>query len=109
MTGTLDKLATYYRGLLLPPASPANGVAITEAQLDGWERAPAASLGTAWSEAARAMEMIERHFGRGDRIADTAAARGVDPGVLDRLQRFADRVTSARQELAREEVRSMRR
>ena len=54
--------------------------------------------------------MIERHFGRGDRIADAAAARGLDPAVLERLQRFADRVTSARLELAREDVaRSVKR
>ncbi len=86
------------------------GQHLTAAQLAGWERAPAASLGTAWSEAANAMRMLERHFGRADRIAETPPARGVDAGVLERLQRFADRVTSARQELALEQAaRSLKR
>ena len=48
--------------------------------------------------------MIERHFGRGDKIAETVAARDLSAGVVDRLQRLAGRVTAARQELAREEV-----
>ena len=110
VTGALDNLSAYYRGLLVPPTSPANGIAITEAQLLGWERAPAASLGTAWSLAVGPMRMIERHFGRVERIADAVVAHGVDAGVLDRLQRFADRVTSSRQELAREDaVRSVKR
>jgi len=100
VTEALGKLAAYYGGLLVPPTSPANGVAITEAQLAGWERAPASSLATAWSAAAKAAGMIERHFGRLDRIAETDAARGVDPGVLTRLQRFSDQVMSARQEMA---------
>ena len=110
VTGALDRLAAYYRGLLVPPTTPVNGVAISEAQLAGWERAPAASLATAWSPAADAMTMIERHFGRGDRIAETAAAAGVDASVLERLHDFADNVTAARQELALEQAaRSMRR
>mgnify|MGYP006915257590 CR=1 FL=1 len=110
VTATLDRLKAYYDELLVPPTSPTNGIAITAAQLAGWERAPAASLGTAWSEAANAMRMLERHFGRADRIAETPPARGVDAGVLERLQRFADRVTSARQELALEQAaRSLKR
>ena len=110
VTAALGRLGAYYDGLLVPPTSPANGIAVSEAQLAGWERSPAASLGTTWSEAANAMRMVERHFGRADRIAETTAARGLDPGVLERLQRFADRVMSARQELALEQVvRSIKR
>ena len=60
--------------------------------------------------AAKAVGMIERHFGRLDRIAETPAARGVDERVVERLQRFADRVTTARHEMAKEEaVRSWKR
>jgi hypothetical protein len=96
--------------LLVPPSSPANGIAVTEAQLAGWERAPVANLGTAWSEAADAMRMIERHFGPADQLSETLAARGVDAGVIERLQRFVDRVTLARTELALEQaVRSLKR
>ena len=110
VTGAVDRLAAYYRGLLVPPTSPANGVAISVAQLAGWERAPAASLATAWSPAADAMTMIERHFGSCERIAETAAAAGVDASVLERLQNFANIVTAARQELAQEQaMRSVRR
>ncbi len=64
---------------------------------------------TAWSPAADAMRMIERQFGQGNRIAETAAARGPDASMVARLQRFSDRVTAAQQELAREESRSRRR
>ncbi|MGE0854135.1 MAG: Ti-type conjugative transfer relaxase TraA [Hyphomicrobiaceae bacterium] len=110
VTGALGRLAAYYDGLIVPPSSPTNGIAVTEAQLDGWERAPAASLGTAWSEATNVMRMIERHFGRAERISETPASRGVNADVIDRLQRFADRVTSARKELALEQaVRSLKR
>ncbi len=110
VTGALGRLAAYYDGLLVPPSSPANGIAVTEAQLAGWERAPVANLGTAWSEAADAMRMIERHFGPADQLSETLAARGVDAGVIERLQRFVDRVTLARTELALEQaVRSLKR
>ncbi len=110
VTETLGKLAAYYGGLLVPPTSPANGVAITEAQLAAWQTAPASSLVTAWSEATKAVDMIERHFGRLDRIAEPPAARGVEPSVLDRLQGFADRATAARQGTAMEQaVRSWKR
>ena len=110
VTGAMGRLAAYYEGLLVPPSSPTNGIAVTEAQLAGWERPPVASLGAAWSEAANAMRMIERHFGRADRISETPAARDSDAGVVERLQRFADRVTSARTELALEQaMRSMKR
>jgi hypothetical protein len=104
VTEALGKLGAYYGGLLIPPPSPANGVAITEAQLAAWQSAPASSLVTAWSAAANTVGMVERHFGRLDRIAETAAARGVDRGVIDQLQRFADRVTSGRQEMVLEQA-----
>lgn len=108
VTGALGRLAAYYDGLLVPPSSPTNGIAVTEAQLDGWERAPAASLGTAWSGAANAMRMIERHFGRAERISETSAAPAIDAGVIERLQRLADRVTSARKALE-QAMRSLKR
>ena len=73
VTEALGKLAAYYGGLLVPPTSPANGVAVTEAQLAAWATAPASSLVSAWSDAAKAVGMIERHFGRLDRIAETPA------------------------------------
>jgi Ti-type conjugative transfer relaxase TraA len=104
VTEALGKLAAYYGGLLVPPTSPANGVAITEAQLAAWQSAPASSLVTTWSAAANTVGMLERHFGRLDGIAETAAARGVDRGVIDQLQRFADRVTSGRQEMVLEQA-----
>ena len=110
VTEAFSKLVAYYSGLLVPPTLPTNGVAITEAQLEGWERAPAANLATAWSPAASAMRMVERHFGRVDRLATAVAAQDIDAGVLERLQRFADRVTAARQDVARDEaVRSRKR
>jgi Ti-type conjugative transfer relaxase TraA len=104
VTGALQKLTDYYSGLLVPPTSPANGIALTEAQLAGWERSPPANLGTAWSRATEGLRMIERHFGRTDRLAETAAAHGMDQGLLGRLQSFTDRVVAARAEVALEHL-----
>jgi hypothetical protein len=109
VTAAFDKLARYYRGLLVPPTSPDNGIAITDAQFAAASVAPAGSLGTAWSSSANLMTMIERHFGRLDQIADTPAARGIDLVVLDKIQSLANRVTDARAVVAREETRSIRR
>ena len=104
VTGALQKFTDYYSGMLVPPTSPANGIALTEAQLAGWERSPPANLGTAWSPATEGLRMIERHFGRTDRLAETAAAHGMDQGLLGRLQSFTDRVVAARAEVAQEHL-----
>ena len=106
---TFDKLARYYRGLLVPPTSPDNGIAITEAQFAAAANAPAGSLGTAWSSATSLLKMVERHFGRADRIAETPAARSMDAGALEKIQGFADRVSAAQTVVAHEHSRSPRR
>jgi Ti-type conjugative transfer relaxase TraA len=109
VTEAFDKLALYYRGLLVPPTSPDNGIAITDAQFAAASVAPAGNLGTVWSSSATLITMIERHFGRLDQIAETPAARSIDPVVLDKIQSLSNRVTEARAVVAQDQTRSIRR